>query len=73
VAVVLAKEGAESTVVAALQVLQIGPTLEQVGDQRRIHVEPRHELRKILLEAILQAQLQAGLVIDELAAVFDQH
>ena len=70
---VLAKERAQGAIVAALQVLQIGPALEQVGYQRSIHVEPLHQLRKILLQAILQAQRQAGLVVHQLATVFDQH
>ena len=55
-AMVLAKERAQGAIVAALQVLQIGPALEHVGYQRSIHVEPLHQLRKILLQAILQAQ-----------------
>ena len=70
---VLAKELAEGAVVAALQVLQVGPLLKQVGDQRSIHVEPPHQQRKVLLQAILQAQRQAGLVVHKLAAIFDQH
>ena len=53
---VLAKERAQGAIVAALQVLQIGPVFEHVGYQRSIHVEPLHQLRKILLQAILQAQ-----------------
>jgi len=72
-AMVFAKEPAEGAVVAALQMLQVRPLLEQVGDQRCIHVEPLRQLRKVLLQAILQAQRQAGLVVHELAAIFDQH
>ncbi len=71
--VVLAKEGAQRAIVAALQALQIGPVFEQAGDQRCVYVEPLRQLRKILLEAILQAQRQAGLVVDEAAAVLDEH
>ena len=68
---VLVKERAQGAIVAALQVLQIGPALEHVGYQRSIHVEPLHQLRIILLQAILQAQCQPGLVVHELATVFD--
>ena len=59
-AMVLVKERAQGAIVAALQVLQIGPALEHVGYQRSIHVEPLHQLRIILLQAILQAQWPAG-------------
>ena len=68
----LAQERAKGAIVTALQVLQIGPPFEQVGQQRRTHVEPLDQLGKILLQAILQAQRQAGLIVHQLAAVFDQ-
>ena len=70
---VLLKERAQGAIVAALQVLQIGPPPKEIIDQRRIHVKPLWQLRKILLEAVLQTQQQAGFIVDELAAVFDHH
>ena len=73
-AMVLAEERAQGAIVTALQVLQIGPAMQQVRYERRIEVgEPLQQLREILFQTVLQAQREGGLVVDELTAIFDQH